>query len=287
MRPVSYDLHTHSLHSDGRLAPEDVAALAADAGLEGLALTDHDTCAGWPAMEAACRRHGLRFVPGVELSAEDGGRSVHLLAYWVDARHPGFAAECARLVSARRVRAERVLDRLAVLGIDVTIDAVLRHAAGAPVARPHIAEALVEAGAVPDVPSAFDRFLGEGAPAHVPKHALPPEAAVRLVREAGGVVVLAHPAAGHDPDGELGTDLLDRLTAAGLAGVEAVHPGHDDADIARWRALARERSLLVTGASDFHGRYPDEAIGRCTTPSGVVHRLARQARRSATATEGH
>lgn len=271
------DLHTHSRHSDGLTTPEENADMAAAAGLSGLALTDHDTFAGWTEMAAACRRRGLRFVPGVELSAEDDGASVHLLGYWVDPDDAALAAECERLAGARLRRAEEMLRRLAGMGIEVPLSEVLERAGTAPVARPHIAEALVARGAAPDVPTAFEWYVADGAPGYAPKRALSPETAVALIRGAGGVAVLAHPAAERRNRPEVGVALLDRLAAVGLAGVEAVHPGHDDEGVERWRALARERDLLVTGSSDFHGRYEEERIGRCATPAAMVDRLSERA----------
>jgi 3',5'-nucleoside bisphosphate phosphatase len=281
-----FDLHTHTRHSDGLTSPTDNAAMAAAAGMAGVALTDHDTFAGWEEMAVACRVHGVEFVPGVELSSEEEGRSVHILGYWVDPGHPGLAAECRRLSAERLLRAEAILGRLGELGIDVPLADVLRRAGDAPVTRPHIAEALVDHGAVADVPAAFEMFLGDDGAAYVPKHALAPEAAVTLIRAAGGAAVLAHPAVDRGAAGAVGVPLLERLVAAGLAGVEADHPGHDDEQVTRWRLLARDHDLLVTGSSDFHGRYDDERIGRCTTPSEVVHRLAMRAGASAVATEG-
>lgn len=277
VRPAMLDLHTHTRHSDGLTTPEDNARMAAAAGLAGVALTDHDTFAGWAEMGAACRRRGLRFVPGVELSAEDDGASVHLLGYWVDPENSALSAECDRLAGERLRRAEEMLALLAGLGIEVPLSEVLERAGGASIARPHIAEALVSRGAAPDVASAFEWYVGDWAPAHVPKRALAPEAAVALIRGAGGVAVLAHPAAERGAKPEVAIDLLDRLTAAGLAGVEADHPGHDEDGVSRWRVLAQERDLLVTGSSDFHGRYEEERIGRCATAPAVVDRLSERA----------
>lgn len=282
-----FDLHTHTRHSDGLTTAEDNAELARAAGLTGLALTDHDTFAGWGEMAAACRSRGLRFVPGVELSAEEDGRSVHLLGYWVDPEHPALAAECDRLSHERLRRAEDMLALLGQQGIEVPLEDVLARAHGAAIARPHIAEALVALGAAPDVPTAFERYLADGAAAYVPKHALAPEAAVALIRAAGGVAVLAHPDVDRGTGSAASVELLDRLTSAGLAGVETDHPGHDEDGAARWRGLAKERKLLVTGASDFHGRYEEETIGRCTTPLESVYQLAERATSLVATTEGN
>lgn len=268
-----FDLHTHTWHSDGLTSPGDNVALAAAQGLRGIAVTDHDTFTGWQEAAHACAAHGVELVPGVELSTEHHGASVHLLGYWVDPEHDGLAAEVDRLANERLRRARDMLARLGELGFDVSLEEVVRRADGAPLTRPHVAEAMVAAGVVPDVPTAFERFLADGAAAYVPKHALSPEQGVALIRAAGGVAVLAHPGLDRGEASRVSVALLDRLAVAGLAGVEGDHPGHDPGEVERWRRLARERELLVTGASDFHGRYEDESIGCCTTPALVVDRL--------------
>lgn len=265
------DLHTHTVFSDGTTTPTENAALAAAAGLTGIALTDHDTLAGWDEAASACADHGLEFVPGIELSTELSGRSVHILGYWCDPDYPGLAAECARLRGSRVVRAERILERLAELGVACSLERVLAHAGGAPIGRPHIAAAMVDAGGVPDVRSAFDHYIGDGGPAYVAKHALAPAEGIALIRAAGGVAVIAHP--GVERYAPAGTTMVTELVSAGLAGVEADHPGHDAATAAFWRAFARERDLLVTGCSDFHGERKEARIGERTTTSAAVAAL--------------
>lgn len=276
---MSVDLHTHTVHSDGTTTPSENAALAAAAGLTGLALTDHDTTAGWAEAAEACARHGLDFVPGIELSAEDHEHSVHLLGYWVDAEDPALAAECARLRAERESRADRILELLADLGVHVDSAAVRTHAAGAPIGRPHIAAAMVDAGIVPDIGAAFDRYLADGGPAWYPKHALAPEDGVRLITSAGGAAVLAHP--GTDATRVVETTaLVRRLRDVGLSGVEAEHAGHGPATVAYWTDVARGHGLLVTGSSDFHGERKDVRLGAATTPAGVVAALAERAGRA-------
>lgn len=260
------------MFSDGTTTPAENAALAAREGLAGFALTDHDTVAGWEQAMEACARHRLTFVPGIELSTEEGGFSVHVLGYWCD---PGFdllADECHRLRAERSRRAEQILERLAALGVACSLERVLAHAAGAPVGRPHIAAAMVDAGVVPDVRTAFDLYLGDGAPAYVPKRALPAVDGVRLIRAAGGAAVLAHPGLESRGAGA-GTALAERLAAAGLAGVEADHPAHDAETAAFWRAFARERGLVATAASDFHGDRKDARIGERATPVRTIEAL--------------
>ncbi len=273
---MSIDLHTHSTRSDGTTTPAATVALAAEAGLSGVALTDHDTTAGWHEAAQACADHGLRFVPGVELSTELAERSVHLLGYFVDPADPALAEECDRLRNERRRRAEAIVARLAALGVDVAFADVAARAGEAPIGRPHIAAVMVATGAVPDVATAFDAYLADGGPAYVPKHALSPERGVALLTAAGGAAVLAHPGLS-TRDAAVDTDLLDRLVDAGLAGVEADHVGHDDATRAFWRDAAARRGLLVTGGSDFHGARKDARLGQSTTPDMVVDALAERA----------
>lgn len=273
---MALDLHTHTLFSDGTTTPAENAALAVEAGLSGLALTDHDTIDGWPQMQAACERHGLRFVPGVELSTEDRGLSVHILGYWVDAADEGLRAECARLRAERLHRAERIMTLLDGLGVAVDRAAVARIAGDAPVGRPHIAQAMVRAGYVGSINEAFDLYLADGGPAWVVKHALAPEIGVRLIRGAGGVAVLAHPGL-RAPNHAETPSLVDRLCAVGLGGVEADHVGHAPEAVAFWRRVAAERELIVTGSSDFHGTRKEAKIGAATTPVVVVDALQERA----------
>lgn len=275
---MSFDLHTHTLHSDGTTTPAENAAMAASAGLTGLALTDHDTVEGWEETAKACSDHGLTFVPGIELSTELDGWSVHILGYWCDPTHPELSAECDRLRNERSRRADAIVSRLGELGMACSIERVRAHAGDAPIGRPHIAAAMVEAGVVPDLTTAFNEYLADGGPAYVPKHALPPAEGVRLIRAAGGAAVIAHPGM-DERAAPTGVALVEQLCTAGLAGVEADHPSHDAATAAFWRAFAHERDLLVTGCSDFHGDRKDVRIGERTTASRVVDALRQRCAR--------
>lgn len=274
------DLHTHSTRSDGTTTPAETVALAAEQGVAGLALTDHDTTDGWDEAADACRRHGLRFVPGVELSTELAGRSVHLLGYFVDPGYPPLVAECDRLRNERLRRAEAMVANLAAMGVDISFDAVAARAAGAPIGRPHVAAAMVAAGVVADVDGAFDGYIEDGGPAYEPKYALPPDEGVSLIVAAGGVAVLAHPGIS-TRDAPVDEDLLDRLVAAGLAGVEADHAAHDEQVRTFWRDAAAARNLYITGASDFHGTRKETLIGAATTPVAVVDAIEQMAEAAA------
>ncbi|BCB85376.1 PHP domain-containing protein [Phytohabitans suffuscus] len=264
------DLHAHSTASDGTLTPAELVAAAAGAGLDVLAITDHDTTAGWvPAADA--RPAGLALVRGAELSCRWYGQTpaipLHLLAYLFDPTAPGLAAESARVRRGREVRAQRIVERLRADGYDVTWDEVSGYAAGGTVGRPHIAQALIRAGLVAGTDEAFeDRWLGERY--RVPKEDTDVFAAVRLVREAGGVPVFAHPKATRR--GKVVPDsLIVELAAAGLFGLEADHEAHSPAEREHVRGLAAELGLAVTGSSDFHGTHKQVKLGAFTTEPEV------------------
>ena len=271
----TFDLHTHSLRSDGHHTPAEVIGLARDAGLAGVALTDHDTGDGLAEALAAGAELGIEVVPGTEFSAELDGRSVHVLAYWLDHAEPTLAAELARLRDARTDRARRIVRRFNELGIPITFERVVEVAAGAPIGRPHLAQAVVETGACADEREVFDRYLADGGPADAPKHAIDPVRAVELLRGAGGVVVLAHPALFGARDGgeEIPPAILGAMVDAGLAGVEARHPAHGAAAVQRWTALARRHGLVVTAGSDHHGGERDTPVGAAVTGREDLERL--------------
>jgi predicted metal-dependent phosphoesterase TrpH len=271
--PNEFDLHTHTVHSDGTTTPEDNALMAKRLGLGGLALTDHDTVAGWAQMRDACTHYGLVFVPGIELSTERDGRSVHLLGYWVDPDNPALMAECDRLRNERVRRAQEICAKLAALGMPVDVDRVKQIAGEAPIGRPHVASAMIEAGYVTDISEAFDEYLADGGPAYVPKYAVDPLRGLRLLRDAGGAVVLAHPGVSEDGGGPVTPALLDELAAAGLAGVESDHPAHEPEVVERWRVLATKHALVTTGASDFHGERKDLRLGDRTTSASTLELL--------------
>lgn len=288
------DLHSHSTASDGTDAPAEVARRAGAGGLRVLALTDHDTVAGHPEAAAALPA-GLTLVPGCELSCMDGGTSVHLLAYLFDPAEPELAAELRRLRSDRERRARGMVERLGQLGAEVAWTRVAELAGGESVGRPHVAAAMVEAGVVPDMEAAFGpEWLAPGGPAYVPKHAPHPLQAIQLVARAGGVSVLAHPAArerggdretGSDSAGTatgtalgIGEDAIAGLAAGGLTGVEVDHPQHDGAARARLRGLAAELDLVVTGGSDDHGRAGHDRLGCAGTAPEQYERLVSAAR---------
>ncbi|GII75789.1 phosphatase [Sphaerisporangium rufum] len=269
------DLHCHSTASDGTDAPGGLMAAAAAAGLGVVAITDHDTTAGWDAAAAAVPA-GMTLVRGAELSGRwyGAGQSVglHLLAYLFDPGHPPLVAELARVRRSRDVRAENVVALLNADGIDVGMDEIRGQAPGATVGRPHIARALVARGLVGSVNEAFaPEWLGRRY--RLPKTDMDVLTAIGLVGAAGGVTVLAHPRAGSR--GHIVPDaLIAELAAAGLWGVEAGHVDHEPADQEHVRALARELGLRVTGSSDYHGENKTVRLGAFTTAPEVYEELA-------------
>jgi 3',5'-nucleoside bisphosphate phosphatase len=245
-RAAYVDLHSHSTASDGSRAPADVVAAARAAGLAAIALTDHDTVAGIDEAAAASDRLGVRLVAGVELSAVEGDVETHLLGLHLS-QPEEIEAGLVALREMRRDRAERMVARLNDLGVRITFEAVLERAAGAAIGRPHVARALVQEGWATDLRDAFDRYLGNGRPAFVAKDRLTMADAIAMIHRAGGLAVMAHP-------GRAGTQArLETLAAAGMDGVEVLHPSHGAEDLARLRAVADHLGLLPSGGSDWHG----------------------------------
>ncbi|WP_406107139.1 PHP domain-containing protein [Micromonospora globbae] len=272
------DLHAHSTASDGTLSPAELVRAAADAGLDVVAITDHDTTAGW-APAVAALPPGLRLVRGAELSCRWFGADppvpLHLLAYLFDPAHPELVAELARVRAAREARGERIVDLLRADGVDISWSEILTAAGGGTVGRPHIAQALIGAGLVASTSEAFGPdWLGERY--RLPKEDIDVFHAVRLVRAAGGVPVFAHPRATRRgrvvPD-----ELIVELAAAGLAGLEADHEDHSPEERQHVRALAADLGLLVTGSSDFHGTHKTVRLGAFTTHPEAYERIIAEA----------
>ena len=242
------DLHTHSTASDGLLPPAQLVALAVERGLRALALTDHDTIAGLPEASAAADAAALRFVPGVELSTQVEAGEVHMLGYFVDTADPALRDALARFRAAREGRAEEMVARLGAAGAPIALERVHAFAAGGSIGRPHVARALIEAGHATSLNEAFERWLVRGRPGYVERFRLTPPDAVRLIRAARGVPVLAHP---HSAD-DLAT-LLPGLLAAGLQGIECYYGDYDEARKREYLALAQRHGLVATGGTDYHG----------------------------------
>ena len=255
------DLHTHSNRSDGTFEPAEVVRLAAERALDVVALTDHDTTDGLPEALATGSVVGVEVVPGVEFSAEFEGNSVHVLCYWMDPQDAALQLELRRLREDRFRRGELMVGKLQELGLPVAFQRVRAIAGDATIVRPHIAQAMVEAGVVATVKEAFERYIGDGGPAHVAKHALDPVNAVALIDGAGGVCALAHPGMWGDQS-SVPVELIERMAAAGMRGLEVDHPDHTPEMRERYRTLAAELGLIATGGSDCHGtRYDPVRLG--------------------------
>jgi predicted metal-dependent phosphoesterase TrpH len=263
-------LHSHSRASDGQYPAEEVAERAASAGVGVWALCDHDTVAGLGAAASAAARLGLRLVPGIELSAFLDKREIHLLGHFVDPEHPGLRQFEDFLAEHRRRRMEQIIAKLAPLGVRITVAGVERWSGGKTIGRPHVARAIVETGAVASVKEAFDRYLGDGRPAYVGRFRLETEAAVALVRGAGGTVTVAHPGVSRLERGE-----LERLRRAGVEGLEVHHVDHNPSVREKYLRIAEELDLVPTAGSDFHGEAiaPDRHLGDVSMAPDQLARL--------------
>lgn len=254
MGAMRIDLHTHSAVSDGTDTPRELVQAAARAGLSVLALTDHDTFDGLDEAQSTGAELGLQVVRGLELSCGQHGNSVHLLGYGLDETDPALTDELIKIRQGRSGRVERVLELLAEHGAPITEAQVMAQVGGSPsIGRPHIADALIEAGHVKDRTEAFDRFLAEGGPAHVHRYAIDIGRGIDLIKAARGVAVIAHPW-GRGRQQELPAERLEQLVAEhGLDGIEVDHQDHDESTRAQLRALGLRLGILLTGSSDYHG----------------------------------
>ncbi|TMK86139.1 MAG: PHP domain-containing protein [Actinobacteria bacterium] len=272
------DLHTHTFYSDGTFTPRDLMTLARERGLDVVAVTDHDTTVGLAEAEAAAEPLGIELVPGVEFSTVRDGEGMHILAYFVDPSDPGLKEELERLQADRFTRGERMVARLQELGYPISFDRVREIAQGGNIIRPHVAQALVEAGVVPSVKDAFsDELIGSGGKAYVEKHALHPVDALRLIHGAGGVCVLAHPGTWREAS-PVPVQAIDELVEAGLDGIEASHPEHTPEMELQYVQMAERWGLIWTGSSDCHGtRYDPVRLGSRTTPPDQFQRLKARA----------
>lgn len=259
------DLQIHSTHSDGTDSPRRLVELAAEAGLAAMAITDHDTTTGLPEGRAAAAERGIDFISGVEITCEYGGKSMDMLGYCFDAGADGLQEKLTRIQEGRRERNLEIISKLNALGHDINYEEVAAEAEkadGKIVGRPHFATVMIRKGIVAERQEAFDKFLAEGGAAYVPKLAVSPEECVEMLREAGGVAVLAHPKLVRFPKGQDIRDLLRGLKAAGLVGLECYYSLHTDEETAMYLELAREFGLVATGGSDYHGgNKPEIQVG--------------------------
>jgi predicted metal-dependent phosphoesterase TrpH len=254
------DLHLHTTCSDGSATPSEVVALARQAGVTALAITDHDIVSGLPEALEAGRQAGIEIIPGTELSSRHGSMEVHILGYFLDWHDATLLGALERFRQARHYRNPQIVQKLQDLGLAITYDEVKALAGTDAVGRPHIARVLMEKGYVGSSKEAFDRYLGEGAAAHVPRELPSPAEAIAIIRAARGVAVLAHPSWVDRDEGVF--RLCAQLKEAGLSGIEVHYSTHKADQTAQYLDIARRLGLLVTGGSDFHGvTKPDIEVG--------------------------
>jgi 3',5'-nucleoside bisphosphate phosphatase len=265
------DLHLHTTASDGRCTPAELVARAAAAGVTIMAATDHDTTAGIADVRAHAERRGIVSIPGIEITAVADGRDVHMLGYFFNPGDPGLNEFLAAQRATRVARIGAIAERLAALGMPIDIGPLLAEAArqtGKSIGRPKVARAMIDAGYVADTREAFDRWLGSGCPAFIERAGAPPEEVIAIIHRAGGLASLAHPGRTRIDD------RIQSLCDAGLDVIEVYHSDHDAAAVDRYGGVARDRGLLMSGGSDFHGD-PAHGFepGRSTLPAPEWERL--------------
>jgi predicted metal-dependent phosphoesterase TrpH len=268
------DLHVHSSASDGSFAPAEVVRRAKEGGLAAMALTDHDTIDGVAEAVAAGQQYGVEIIPGVEVSAQYPGGTMHILGLFIDYRNGRLDERLAVLKRARAERNPQIIAKLNGLGIPLTLEQVERISGGGQMGRPHIARALMEGGYVRTIQEAFDRYLGWHRPAYVSKFRFPREEAIAMIRDVQGIPVLSHPFTLGLGSAQALKSLLQDLKAVGLAGLEVYYSEHTPEQQALYLKLARELKLLITGGSDYHGdNKPEITLGRMPSQDQLTYRL--------------
>lgn len=265
MTEVIIDLHLHSTASDGTLSPAEVVAAARQAGVRAMALTDHDTLEGAAEAAPAAREAGIEFFPAVELNTDAAGMEIDILGYFAGQPRESFQRLLADRAEARIRRAREIVENLNRLGIDISYDRV-REIAGGVVARPHIAQAMIEKGYATSQKDAYDRYIGFGAPAYAERDRLTPEQAIQAVLEGGGLPVVAHPGLVEDDA------MVERLLQAGAAGLEAYYVFHTPEQVQTYREMAARYGAIVTCGTNSHGpgRSKAQPIGSMPCPAEVL-----------------
>lgn len=262
------DLHTHSTYSDGLLPPHEIVAHASLAGLRAIAITDHDDITAIDEALNAAKTLQLEIISGVELSVTHRQFDVHMLGYFFDHHNSALVSFSRDFQHERLLRLDSILAKLAALGKPLSRESVLRKAGAGSVGRPHIADAMVDAGLAENYYDAFNRFLADGRPAYVPKKKLSTAAAIKLLHDAGGLAAIAHPGL------EIPDEIIVEMIDAGIDAIETVHPRHSDARRQHYTAIAQAHGLLTTGGSDFHGgRKINERVGEFRVRYEVVDKM--------------
>jgi 3',5'-nucleoside bisphosphate phosphatase len=270
---MKYDLHTHSNNSDGAFPPAEVVRRAAERGLDGIALTDHDSTAGLAEARVAGASLGVEVLTGCEVSSRLPAVGVHMLAYFIDDAHPRWSEEMSYIRDDRLARAVGMIEKLQELGVPVTIEQVRAIAKGESIGRPHVAQALVDAGVVKTTPDAFTpEWIGDGGRAYVSKKVLGPVETVKLIVEAGGVAGIAH-AIWIEREGGNPEALIEECVAAGMRALEIDHPDHDLDTRIRFRKVAERFGLIGTASSDYHGNAHGGTLGENSCGEDVIAAL--------------
>ena len=267
------DLHIHTTASDGLYSPAEIVTMAKTSGMDILGIADHDTVGGLAECTEAAHSHGLRIVPALEINSYNGSAEYHILGYFIDVKNSRLLSTLAELQKSRVRRMYVMISRLKSLGIPLDAEEILEIAGDGVVGRPHIARAMIRNGHVKSFREAFDKYIGEGRSAYVPRSKLTPKGAIRIIKEAEGLAVLAHP-------GTWGCDqVIPHLVSWGIVGIEVYYPEHTPGQVKKYRDLARAFGLVTTGGSDFHGSDNSNGItiGTSCMPMEEFERLERLA----------
>ena len=263
------DLHIHSVFSDGEKTIPQILTSLQDSGVVACSITDHDTILGTLEALAERAKYNLEVIPGIELSTHIEEKEYHVLGYFFDVHNDRLLSHVENYRKERYYRAESILQKLRVLGINVDVEYVQQIAGLSPITRPHIAKALVQLNVVQDMQEAFEKFLADGRPAYSPKTPFPLETAIEMIHEAHGITSVAHPSK------SVSKSALEKMVAAGIDGIEVIHPSHGLKMRKYYKNVAKKYSLLQTGGSDFHGNkgYDENYLGRFTVPYSFYEKI--------------
>lgn len=270
---MTVDLHLHTTASDGSFTPSEVVNKAVQLGLEVIAITDHDTVAGIAEAKAEAAGKELDVIPGIELNTELSNSEIHILGYYIDNNNLALMNELNKLRAARYDRIEKMIKKLEDQKIEIDFDYVCQLAADNSLSRVHLAQAIVEHGYVSQISEAFDEYIGKDCPSYVSRYKLTPRKAIELIKAAGGIPVLAHPALLERDE------LIPEFITDGLVGIEVYHSEHSQSDVRHYKHLAQKYGLVITGGSDCHGVYKDNVLlGSVEVPNRVVMDLKQNQR---------
>ncbi|QOR36111.1 PHP domain-containing protein [Clostridium sp. 'deep sea'] len=266
------DLHIHTTESDGTATPTEVVIESKKAGLKAIAITDHDCVNGVTEALIAAKEHNIELISGIEFSTLYNEQELHILGYYIDVANKNLRQEANYIAEARRVRAEKIVKKLNSLGINICFDRVKSIASGEVIGRPHIAQAMIEKKYIDTIQQAFSKmYIDKGGRAYVDRYKLAPESAIKLIHNAGGLAIVAHPGLCYQSKGLVAENIHD-LIKLGLDGIEVFHSAHNKEQQEYYKSLALKNSLLITGGSDYHGKTKKEGseIGSVCLPYKYV-----------------